>query len=76
MRDTSEAPGMLWCLACCAGAAPVGEFQAHTLQILVADVPGVLQQVSERERECVGVRSEGGREGPGKGSSSLWAVHA
>jgi hypothetical protein len=28
------------------GEAQSGEFQAHTLQILVADVPGVLQQVS------------------------------
>jgi hypothetical protein len=28
-----------------AGAAARGEYQAHTLQILVADVPGVLQQV-------------------------------
>ena len=27
------------------GAAALGEFQAHTLNILVADVPGVLQQV-------------------------------
>lgn len=28
------------------GEAVQGEYQAHTLQILVADVPGVLQQVS------------------------------
>lgn len=29
------------------GEAQGGEFQAHTLQILVADVPGVLQQVTQ-----------------------------
>eukprot|EP00879_Flechtneria_rotunda_P028807 GHRR01031033.1.p1 GENE.GHRR01031033.1~~GHRR01031033.1.p1 ORF type:complete len:317 (+),score=98.16 GHRR01031033.1:434-1384(+) len=29
------------------GEAVQGEFQAHTLQILVADVPGVLQQVTQ-----------------------------
>jgi acetolactate synthase-1/3 small subunit len=29
------------------GEAQSGEFQAHTLQILVADVPGVLQQVTQ-----------------------------
>lgn len=29
------------------GAAVRGEYQAHTLQILVADVPGVLQQVTQ-----------------------------
>lgn len=32
------------------GEAQLGEFQAHTLQILVADVPGVLQQVKSLAR--------------------------
>ena len=48
-RADSPGPCMTERVSCVsvppAGAAALGEYQAHTLQILVADVPGVLQQV-------------------------------